>query len=31
MLVCSGSLFVTKMRTRSPSTTSMVGPGDWPL
>ena len=30
-LVCSGSLLVTKMRTRSPSTTSMVGPGDWPL
>ena len=31
MVVCSGSLLVTKMRTRSPSTTSMVGPGDWPL
>ena len=27
MLVCSGSLLVTKMRTRSPSTTSIVGPG----
>ena len=27
----SGSLLVTKMRTLSPSTTSMVGPGDWPL
>ena len=26
-VVCSGSLLVTKMRTRSPSTTSMVGPG----
>ena len=30
-LVCSGSLLVTKMRTRSPSTTSIVGPGLWPL
>ena len=29
--VCSGSLLVTKMRTRSPSTTSMVGPGLWPF
>jgi hypothetical protein len=29
MLVCSGSLLVTKMRTRSPSTTSIVGP--WAL
>jgi len=29
--VRSGSLLVTKMRTRSPSTTSIVGPGDWPL
>ena len=27
MLVCSGSLLVTKMRTRSPSTASIVGPG----
>ena len=30
-LVCSGRRLVTKMRTRSPSTTSMVGPGLWPL
>ena len=27
IVVCSGSLLVTKMRTRSPSTHSMVGPG----
>jgi hypothetical protein len=31
MVVCSGSLLVTKMRTLSPSTHSIVGPGDWPL
>ncbi len=30
-VVCSGSLLVTKMRTLSPSTASMVGPGVWPL
>ena len=30
-VVCSSSLLVTKMRTLSPSTASMVGPGDWPL
>src|SRR6202035_1168511 len=29
--VASGSLLVTRMRTRSPSTASMVGPGAWPL
>jgi len=31
MEVCSGSRLVTKMRTLSPSTHSMVGPGDWPF
>ena len=30
-VVYSGSLLVTKMRTLSPSTASIVGPGDWPL
>src|SRR5260370_36508130 len=30
-VVCSGSLLVTKMRTLSPSTASIVGPGAWPL
>ena len=31
MLVTSGSRLVTNRRTRSPSTTSIVGPGLWPL
>ena len=31
MVVCSGSLLVTKMRTLSPSIASMVGPGELPL
>ena len=30
-LVRSGSLLVRRMRTRSPSTASIVGPGVWPL